>query len=1099
MKKHADGPAGKRIDFHRIVDALPELVWTMDRDRRCGFANRRWHEYTGLTPNEVLDQGWRSALHPDDIARFLRDCRSIVGSNAPGETEARLRRFDGEHRWFTVRFVPMAEGTKEDSGWCASATYSDEIAPQATVSDFPDPRLQRFVDMIPTQVVLMTPALELEYVNPQVLDFFGMPLDELKQWATSGKVQHPDDLTSILERLERLHTLGEPWDSTTRMLRADGAYRWVRSRMVPSRDAQGNVVRYCSVQTDVDDLKRAEAILAGEVRLLEMVARSKPLLEVLDTLSRLVDDLCPGCLCSILLVSADRRHLEVGAGPSLPDAYNAVLNGQAIDGGYGPFSRAVIEKSAVITADVVNDRRWEGSGWPSLMKTCGYASCWSMPIMSGSGEVSGIFAIHRREPAGPTSGEQELINRFTKLAGIAIERTQVDEALQVSERQLRRAHAQLSEGQRLSRTGSFTSDLHLDQHSWSAEFYRIFGIDPGTRPSVQAVRDQVHPDDLDAFDQQVQRGLEGKGSDFTFRILTPAGELKCLRGVAQLIEHTEGRPIFIGTVQDITESKLVEAALKASEADLRRANSYLTDAQRLSKTGSFTWDVLSDEHDWSGEILRIFDFEPGTAVSMPLIASRVHPADMPEVQKVIGGAVNGQDFDLVFRIYTMSGEIRHAHVVGHQLGEISDRPVFLGALRDVTESKEAEAAIRASEAELKRANHYLTTAQRLSKTGSFMWDLATDERQWSEEMYRLFNLDPATAVPFAATSDLVHPDDVPIVELLTRKAREGRDFDGEFRLLTPSGSVKNVHVVGHLLGGSHEPPVFVGAAQDVTELTRRQEALNEARAELAHVARTMTLSALTASMAHEVSQPLSGILTNLNTCLRMLTADPPNPDGAAETIRRAIRDTNRATEVIKRLRALFARKEPAIEFIKINEVAREVIALTSSELQRSRVIIQTDFAPDLPRIGGDRVQLQQVILNLLLNAADAMSEVEDRPRNLCVQTRRDGSERITLSVQDAGVGVPPETLEKLFNPFYTTKPHGMGVGLSISRSIIESHDGRLWAKSNDGPGATFSFSLPCALGVEAEFSGETRISPPSALPDHSMARETAEKYRRDRH
>jgi len=226
------------------------------------------------------------------------------------------------------------------------------------------------------------------------------------------------------------------------------------------------------------------------------------------------------------------------------------------------------------------------------------------------------------------------------------------------------------------------------------------------------------------------------------------------------------------------------------------------------------------------------------------------------------------------------------------------------------------------------------------------------------------------------------------------------------------------------------------------------------------VARVTTLGALTASIAHEVNQPLSGIITNASTCLRMLAADPPNIDGARETARRTIRDGNRASDVITRLRALFSKKNATTESVDLNEATREVIALSLRELQRRRVILLPELAADIPPVIGDRVQLQQVILNLLLNASDAMSDVDDRPRHLVIRTARDDGDRVRLTVQDAGVGFEPQSVERLFEAFYTTKSGGMGMGLSVSRSIIESHHGRLWAAPNDGPGATFAFSIP---------------------------------------
>jgi len=220
------------------------------------------------------------------------------------------------------------------------------------------------------------------------------------------------------------------------------------------------------------------------------------------------------------------------------------------------------------------------------------------------------------------------------------------------------------------------------------------------------------------------------------------------------------------------------------------------------------------------------------------------------------------------------------------------------------------------------------------------------------------------------------------------------------------------------------------------------------------------MGALAAAIAHEVNQPLSGIITNASTCLRMLSADSPNVDGARETARRTIRDGNRASDVITRLRALFRKEDLTLALLDLNEVTREVIALSLSDLQRNRVALQSELANDLPTITGDRIQLQQVILNLLRNASDAMVGVDDRPRQLLIRTERDDGDRVRVSVRDVGVGVAPHSMNKLFDAFYTTKSDGMGIGLSVSRSIIERHHGRLWAEPNDGPGATFSFSIP---------------------------------------
>jgi PAS domain S-box-containing protein len=380
---------------------------------------------------------------------------------------------------------------------------------------------------------------------------------------------------------------------------------------------------------------------------------------------------------------------------------------------------------------------------------------------------------------------------------------------------------------------------------------------------------------------------------------------------------------------------------------------------------------------------------------------------------------------------------------------------WYGVNTDIEDRKQADA-------ERRRAYDSFRDAQRLSKTGSFITDLVGDDHNWSEEAYRIFGFDPATKVTVQRVRDVIHPDDLPAFEAVIARGMTGVDVTFAFRILTGGSAVKHVRGVAHVLEQVAGRPMFVGALQDVTESKVAEEALSKARSELAHVSRVTTLSALTASIAHEVNQPLSGIITNAGTCLRMLDANPPSIDGARETARRTIRDGNRAADVIGRLRALFSKREFTLESVNLNETTQEVIALSLSDLQRHQVVLQTQFADDLPVISGDRVQLQQVILNLLRNAADAMTDVHDRPRHLLIRTQRDEGDRVRLTVRDAGVGFDTHNADKLFDAFYTTKNDGMGIGLSVSRSIVERHYGRLWAEPNVGPGATFSFSIPLA-------------------------------------
>jgi PAS domain S-box-containing protein len=771
-----------------------------------------------------------------------------------------------------------------------------------------------------------------------MLDYFGKTLEELKT-RPLGYSFHPDDRFEVLSRWRRSVETGVPYDHEARLRRADGVYRWFHTRGFPLRDDDGRIIVWYLLQADIDERRRTEALLAGEKLMLERVARGYSLSSVLDELSRLVEDLAQGCLCSILLVDPDGERFCVGSGPSLPPSYNDILHGKTIDPNYGPCSLAVIQQTPIITADLVKDSRWAASPLLPLMAEYGLRSCWAMPILSGDLKALGVFAIYRHEPISPTAFEQELIDRFTRIAGIAIERARADAALNTREAELRRAHYHLTEGQRLSQTGSFIADPVADEHTWSDELYRICDTEPGSKVTFQTFRGMVHGEDLSLYDAGIERALAGHNFDVALRIVTAKGTLKHIRGVGRVVEQIEGRPLFVGAVQDVTASKLAQEAPIAHEAELRRAYEFLAEAQRVSRTGSFITDPLTEQRKWSDELYRMYEVDPASKLTNQVMRDLVHPDDLPSYDAAHERSMKGADYDLVFRIRTASGHIKYLHTIARVVERIEGRPLFIGAIQDVTESKVAEAA------------------------------------------------------------------------------------------------------------------------------------LNKARAELAHVARVTTLGALTASIAHEVNQPLSGIITNASTCLRMLAADPPNLDGARTTAQRTLRDGNRASEVLQRLRTLFERKESKTEPVDLNDAAREVLTLSQNELQRSHVILHTDFDEGLPAVKGDRVQLQQVILNLVINAADAMREVQDRPRNLLIATARDDAGQVRLSVRDSGVGIDPQCLEKLFDAFYTTKTTGMGVGLSISRSIVESHAGRLWATANDGPGATFSFSIPCrsepALGTEA--------------------------------
>jgi PAS domain S-box-containing protein len=402
---------------------------------------------------------------------------------------------------------------------------------------------------------------------------------------------------------------------------------------------------------------------------------------------------------------------------------------------------------------------------------------------------------------------------------------------------------------------------------------------------------------------------------------------------------------------------------------------------------------------------------------------------------------------------------------------------FTGHIRDITERKRSEDALRAAHAQVVRSEERWRSVFENSAVGVALADLngrliATNPVFQKMVGYSEQELQQLTFVDITHEEDLDHNEAL-IGELIGGQRQQ---FQIEKQYRCKDGTSVWVRNNVSIVPGTDRMARFLMAlSEDITQQKSSEEALAKARLELAKVTRITSLGVLTASIAHEVNQPLSGIITNASTCLRMLSADPPNINGARETVRRTIRDGNRASDVITRLRTLFSKKEPSLESMDLNEAVREVMTLSWSEIQRSSVILRHELADDIPPVVGDRIQLQQVILNLLRNAADAMSTIDDRPRELLIRTERAEGDQVRLSVKDSGVGFTPPVAEKIFEAFYTTKTDGMGIGLSISRSIIEAHQGRIWAIPNDGPGCTFSFVIPCAdESLAGDESGDDR-------------------------
>ena len=384
------------------------------------------------------------------------------------------------------------------------------------------------------------------------------------------------------------------------------------------------------------------------------------------------------------------------------------------------------------------------------------------------------------------------------------------------------------------------------------------------------------------------------------------------------------------------------------------------------------------------------------------------------------------------------------------------RPIgTLETNNDITERRHAEDALRRIQ------ETYLAEAQQLSHTGSFGWKVSSGEIFWSEEGFRIFGFDSATRPSIELVLSRVHPDDLaPVQAIIDRAAKDRRDFDFEHRLWLPGGAVKHVRVVARATRSETGNVDFVGAVMDVTSIRLAELELQNTRTELAHVMRVTSLGELTASIAHEVNQPLGAVVANAEACLSWLDRDSPDLDEARAAVERIVRDGHRAGEVIRRVRALINRTDPQMAPHDVNEIVSETVNMVEHELLRFRVSLRTDFSREPPFVFGDRIQLQQVLLNLIMNSIEAMQQITDRPRELVIRSEQDGTQQIRVTVMDCGIGVPAENAHRIFDAFVTTKSSGMGMGLSICRSIIQAHGGRIWAAPNEPFGTAVHFTLP---------------------------------------
>ena len=747
-----------------------------------------------------------------------------------------------------------------------------------------------------------------------------------------------------------------------------------------------------------------------------------------------------------------------------------------LDTGDEPIEMLGVAPSSAIAAGPEGVRQalraWFGQdphAWPGEMRRgLGDAEVSIVPLVLGIGGELGLLVAGTRRAGFPEDTERLILTVAANQTAIGLQQAQrLREQERVAEELDRRVAERTRELEQANEELRLQVGLlqHLPVSAWTLhpdgtpnfvnQVWLEFSGQPVdfVRSHPEAWMTAIHPEDREAASKAFWDGVHsGRGFAFETRSLRARDQTwRWHLQQAVALRDSEGKVVrFVGTTTDIDDQKRAEEAVRASEAKLWRV---------IDTIPTLTWCNLPDGpneflsrswHEYTG-------LSPEEAHGWGWSVS-FHPDDLPPLmarwQQML---VSGEPGEIEARIRRFDGVYRwfliRASPYRDETGAILR---WYGTSTDIDDRKRAEEELKRSEARYR-----------------VVVETASDAVISIDEGGRIILANPATKRIFGH-----NPEDLigrPLTVLMPQAMRALHETGYQRYLETGTRRLnwQGTEMSALRANGKEFPAeisfgemtadggkIFTGFIRDLSEKKRSEEALNKARTELAHVSRVTSLSAFTASIAHEINQPLSGIVTNASTCLRMLDAEPPNVSGARETARRALRDSHRLSDVITRLRALFTRKEVKTEPVDINELAREVIALYLAELERNHVSLRLEFAEGLPSVMGDRIQLQQVILNLVRNASDAMSAVKDRPRELVVSTEPAGKE-VCFKVRDAGIGIDPTASERLFESFYTTKEDGMGMGLSVSRSIIEAHEGRLWAMANDGPGATFAFSVPC--------------------------------------
>jgi PAS domain S-box-containing protein len=927
-------------------------------------------------------------------------------------------------------------------------------------------QLKQLADTLQEQANLLNLTHDTIFVADMegVIKYWNRGAEEQYGWTAEqavGKVVHKLLKTVFPTRREEIiaeviHT--GRWEGELVHTRKDGTQIVVATRLSLQRDEQDAPVAILETNNDITERKQAEEALRRLNREVRAVSNcNQTLLRATDEQSLLEE------ICRIVCEEAGYRMAWVGyaehnqdksvrpaAWVGAEEGYLATLGITWADKerGCGPTGTAIRSGKSRCIQDFAADPRlapWRGS---ALLRD--FRSGIALPLKDEHASAFGSLTIYCSDPNAFTREEIRLLE---ELAG--------DLAFGVVTLRSRAARKQAEEALRESETRFRTFVDHAADALFIYDFEQgtIVDVNRQACESLGYTRQELIGTTPLAFDRNVDPAAAESIAERTAAGETVIDTHWHLRKDGTLFPvevHTSqysygGRRFLLKVARDVSDRLRAEEALRQSEA-------YLAEAQRLSHTGSWAWSPVTRQPlYWSEEMFRIFGLSPHEGVpTAETFLQRIHPEDRNRAHELLLTAGSGNtEYEHEHRIMLPDGTIKHIHAIGHPvLDENGQVTEYVGTAMDVTERKRAEEDLRAAETRFRTYVDHASDAVFVHDERGRVLDVnrqACESLGYNRE--ELIGMEPR---------DFDLDVDEALSQRISERLNAGVVCTFETRHRRKDGTVfpVEVRVRPFRQGGDR---LSLALAQDITERKRAEqerERLRQLEADLAHINRVSMMGELAASIAHEVNQPLSGVVSNGSACLRWLTGNPPNVDEALENARRIVRDGKRAGEIITRIRALTKRAVTSRERLDLNETIRDVLALVGDEAKRKSVITRTQFADDLSPVSGDRVQLQQVMLNLIMNGIEAMSSVADRVRELVITTRNMDPEQVQVTVEDSGIGIDAQTIDKMFESFYTTKPGGMGMGLSISRSILQAHGGRLWATAKDGTGAIFHLTLP---------------------------------------